>query len=151
MGKVVLIFVAIIFLVVGLIVGYFVFNYDSNEMKIDNNGTSIIEKEECEDNGGFWETEVRGPFGSFEGYLENPYCRLPKFSDYGKVCNDSSQCQGACLYPYSELVYQGDGTYETKYNVSGVCDKWLEAGDCSITYMEVLSGMVNGSKPYCVD
>ena len=83
-----------------------------------------IDKSECEALEGFWVDSNNSWV-----IIDEPYCNLP-FSDHGKECTDSSQCEGNCEPPQEYLAREpgedGWNVWVTPYreNVTGNCSKF---------------------------
>ncbi len=99
------------------------FRMEQSIKRMRADALSQIDVETCEANGG----RVRGVcmFGT-------PACVIP-FSDAGKPCSDSSECEGFC--------WNEDWGLEQGDNATGQCT--ANAQDCKCG-VEILAGIVDG-------
>ena len=111
-------------------------------------GTSLIEKIECEINGGTM-------------YRSSEYSMSCAFSttDGGKLCTDSNQCENSCEpvhiitmpnnysspfmgYPTFECEEMELKYHSSCYNNTGVCSDTTERNDCGV---EFVNGRIQGT------
>ena len=90
----------------------------------------------CESVGGIW--------GVFD-LTDTERCILPT-SDAGKICTDSSQCEGPCIANITQEQYSALIETQVPISATGYCSSWMTSAGCN-AYVE--DGMVNGI--FCVD
>ena len=95
---------------------------EKNLSKLKITATAVpITKESCEALGGKWEKI---------GLASEESCNLPT-SDAGKVCSDSSECEGSCLAELTaddldKISQQGKVVY-----TEGKCSPWRITAGCN--------------------
>ncbi len=104
-----------------------------------SSGSVIVypkDKESCEAHGGRW-----GPIGLSPAEV----CVLPT-KDAGKICWDSSQCEGACVATLSQDAYERLVTTHVPIFTAGTCTASNAGVGCN-AYVE--NGVVSGI--LCID
>ena len=102
-----------------------VYNYSQQKGQNFHNTKSEIaipsDKESCESLGGRWEKI---------GLSQEESCNLPT-SDAGKICSDSSECQGSCIAELSkEDLDKVSGQNDFVYT-KGKCSRWKITAGCN--------------------
>jgi hypothetical protein len=101
---------------------------DGSTIQLPPEATIREDKATCEARGGKW-----GPLG---GLLNRIGCNIP-YSDGGRICSDSSDCQGRCIFESQlENLLTGKPVKEFRPGepVTGVCARWRIMFGC-FTYV----------------